>query len=98
MRLSGFDWDGGNREKCSKHGVSLAKIEELFAAGNVAVRPDLAHSQTETRFLAIGRVSGDRWIFVAFTWRLLPSGHFVRPISARYMHDKEVERYETDNP
>ena len=31
MRVQGFDWDGGNRAKCQKHGVSIAEIEALFA-------------------------------------------------------------------
>jgi hypothetical protein len=26
----GFDWDDENREKCQKHGVSVAQIESLF--------------------------------------------------------------------
>ena len=30
LRVSGFDWDEGNREKCQKHGVSIAEIEDLF--------------------------------------------------------------------
>ena len=30
MQVAGFDWDDGNREKCRKHGVSLAEIEALF--------------------------------------------------------------------
>jgi uncharacterized DUF497 family protein len=28
MEFDGFDWDAGNREKCRKHGVSTAEIEE----------------------------------------------------------------------
>jgi hypothetical protein len=32
-RVSGFDWDEGNRAKCQKHGVSIPEIEELFAQG-----------------------------------------------------------------
>ena len=27
--IVGFDWDGGNREKCRKHGVSIAGIEQF---------------------------------------------------------------------
>ena len=29
-RVSGFDWDEGNKSKCQKHGVSIAEIEALF--------------------------------------------------------------------
>jgi uncharacterized DUF497 family protein len=27
---AGFDWDRGNLEKCRRHGVEIADIEELF--------------------------------------------------------------------
>jgi uncharacterized DUF497 family protein len=27
LRVSGFDWDEGNRGKCQKHGLSIAQIE-----------------------------------------------------------------------
>lgn len=91
--VAGFDWDAGNREKCRKHGVPLSEIEALFA-GELAVWPDPAHSITEARFLAIGRTSAGRHVLVVFTFRECRSGRLIRPIGARYMHRKEVERYE----
>ncbi|MEI9991814.1 MAG: BrnT family toxin [Rhizomicrobium sp.] len=93
MEFSGFDWDDGNRSKCRKHGVSAAAIEALFAAG-LTILPDDAHSQTEKRFRAIGRTGQGRAIFVVFTLRERDGGRLIRPISARYMHRKEVEHYE----
>lgn len=98
MKLIGFDWDDGNTEKCRKHGVSTGEIETLFRSGSATVRPDPAHSQTETRYLGIGRTEAGRYLFVAFTFRIRPDGPYLRPISARYMHRKEVERYEEANP
>ncbi|MDI4665390.1 BrnT family toxin [Xanthobacter autotrophicus] len=92
-KIAGFDWDEGNRDKCRKHGVSLAEIEALFHAAP-AVYPDPAHSGTEERFLAIGPGKAGRMIFVAFTLRGKEGGTFIRPISARYMHAKEVRHYE----
>lgn len=89
----GFDWDSGNREKCRKHGVPLAAIEAVFRYPH-RLAPDLAHSAAETRFLAIGCGDGARYIFVAFTLRQRSEGALIRPISARYMHRKEVEHYE----
>jgi predicted DNA binding CopG/RHH family protein/uncharacterized DUF497 family protein len=65
---SGFDWDDGNRAKCQKHGVSLEEIEGLFAR-SVMIRPDIAHSIAETRFLAIGRGPAGRYLLIAFTIR-----------------------------
>ena len=93
MEFDGFDWDWGNREKCQKHGVSIRQIEELFR-GFVLVGPDARHSAAEERFRAIGRTADRRGIFVAFTWRLRGKQRLIRPVSARYMHQKEVAAYE----
>ena len=84
-----FDWDTGNTAKCEKHGLTRADIEAFFRA-EPRVAPDPAHSATEQRFIAIGRTPGGRPAFVAFCWR----GAKIRPVSARYMHDREVRRYE----
>ena len=97
VAFAGFDWDEGNRAKCQKHGVSLAEIETLFS-GSIAVRPDPLHSASETRFLGIGRTVQGRHLFVAFTIRQRDGASYIRPISARYMHAKEVEAYEKANP
>lgn len=95
--ISGFDWDDNNRDKCRKHGVSLAEIEELFTQP-VAVRPDVAHSSTEQRFCAVGKGKAGRSIFLVFTLRERDGSTFIRPISARYMHKQEIEHYEKENP
>lgn len=94
MQLAGFEWDNGNRQKCQKHGVSLDEIEQVFLR-EPAVFPDPGHSQTEDRFRAIGTTRSGRYVFVAFTLRNhAEGGVLVRPISARYMHDKEIRHYE----
>jgi uncharacterized protein len=91
----GFDWDAGNREKCEKHGVSIAEIESLFETG-ASVQPDLDHSDAEERFKAIGRTEVGRYVFVVFAIRLRGGVQMIRPISARYMHRKEIEHYEAE--
>lgn len=91
--VAGFDWDDGNRAKCQKHGVTLAKIEAVFRYPH-RLAPDLAHSTTETRFLAIGSGAGSRPVFVAFTLRRADCETLIRAISARYMHRHEIEFYE----
>ena len=93
--VTGFEWDKGNRHKCRKHGVALAAIESAFH-GVMSVFPDPAHSQDEERFIAIGKTSQGRHVFVAFTLRHYDGETFIRPISARYMHRKEVEYYEKE--
>jgi uncharacterized DUF497 family protein len=95
--LAGFDWDAGNRAKCQKHGVSAADIEALFSSPLLII-PDAAHSTTETRIRAFGKTSAGRMIFLVFTVRRKGGLRLVRPISARYMHAKEVAAYEKENP
>lgn len=93
VRVAGFEWDEGNWPKCGKHGVTRAAIEALFEDGP-AVYPDPAHSLSEERMLAIGRTDGGRFVLVAFTLRQTGHETLIRPISARYIHRKEVEHYE----
>jgi uncharacterized DUF497 family protein len=92
-RVSGLYWDRGNRAKCRKHGVPTAAIEEFFRRP-FAVFPDPAHSETEERFKAVGQGDEGRPILVVFTLRTRGDSLFIRPISARYMHAKEVTHYE----
>ena len=96
MRFSGFEWDEGNWPKCGKHGVTREEIEHLFSSARVA--PDLMHSQQETRYIAVGRNQSGRAMFVAFAIKQVQGGlHLIRPISARLMHEKEVQRYEENS-
>jgi uncharacterized protein len=73
--------------------VTLAVIESLFLRG-VMILPDTDHSQREPRFRAIGRTEQNRAVFVAFTLRRRAGKQLIRPISARYMHRKEIDHYE----
>jgi uncharacterized DUF497 family protein len=92
--VAGYDWDDGNESKCRKHGLTRKAIEEVFR-GQVHVFPDIAHSSTETRYLGIGRTRAGRCVFVSFTFRERRGRWLIRPISARFMHAKEVKHYET---
>jgi uncharacterized protein len=93
LHATGFDWDIGNREKCQKHGVSIAEVEALLRA-DPQIAPAARRSLTEERFIAVGRTPGGRALFIAFTLRTRDGARLVRPISARYMQAKEIERYE----
>jgi uncharacterized DUF497 family protein len=88
-----FDWDDGNREKCQKHGVSIAEIEGVLL-GDPLIAPDLAHSDGEDRRIALGKTSEGRAMFIAFTLRMKAGKLHLRPVSARYMHAKEARRYD----
>lgn len=93
MRFSGFDWDDANRAKCQKHGVSLETLERVFSNG-LTIWPDDAHSTTEQRFRGIGYSEVGRALFVVFTMRRSRGEVLIRPISARFMHKKEIAHYE----
>ncbi len=92
MQIDGFDWDKGNIKKCQKHGLKLKEIESVFK-NSPSVLPDIKHSDSEERFLAIGITKKKRHVFIAFTLRIKNNAKLIRPISARYMHKKEIEHY-----
>ena len=92
-RLAGFDWDTANLGKCGKHGVSPQEIEALLN-GTPHVALDGKHSAQEKRFMAMGRTPAGRYVFIVFTLREKDGLTLLRPISARYMHKKEVTGYE----
>lgn len=93
MHVSGFDWDDGNLPKCARHGVSKAEIEAMFH-GTPMVLPDRTGVGGETRLNAIGLTEAERHLFVVFTIRETGGVALIRPISARYMHQKEIDHYE----
>ena len=91
MKVAGFDWDDGNWPKCGKHGVSPEEIEQILI-GNPSVMLD-PHPD-EPRMRAIGRTKAGRFVFLVFMLRQDDIKTLLRPISARFMHQKEIDHYE----
>ena len=91
MKIDGFEWDEGNWLKCGKHGVSQLDIEQVLL-GTPAVMPD-PHPD-EPRMRAIGKTDSGRYVFLVFMLRKLKHQTLLRPISARFMHQKEIDHYE----
>lgn len=91
MKISGFDWDDGNWPKCGKHGVPRDEIEQVLL-GTPAVMAD-PHPD-EPRMRAIGKTASGRYVFLVFMLRSIGGQKMLRPISARYMHQKEIDHYE----
>jgi len=89
-----FDWDRGNLGKCTAHGVTIFEIEGALAAGAMVMIPDASHSEDEDRYICAGRNASDRPLFVVVTFRTINGRRALRPITARYMHRKEAEKYE----
>jgi uncharacterized DUF497 family protein len=97
VAADGFDWDAGNRDKCQKHGISIAEIEHVVTHAQTLIVHDGKNSTSESRFIAVGRTSGGQFVFVAFTPRTRDGLNLLRPCSARYMHKKEVAKYEKES-
>jgi uncharacterized DUF497 family protein len=92
LLASGFNWDARNLEKCQKHGVSIAEIEAVLRADlqiAPAPRQSLAEERLSNRADTKWAGSVRRLHLARPKWAPL-----VGPISARYMHAKEIERYE----
>jgi hypothetical protein len=86
-----FEWDQGNTEKnWVKHDVHYRECEEVFTNVPLLLSLDVAHSQKEKRFFALGHTNQSRFLFVAFTVRK----NKIRVISARNMSKKEKRAYE----
>lgn len=93
IKISEIEWDDGNRLKCQKHGVSLAEVEHILLCDRTRILDDVSHSSAEKHYIAVGCTAQNRWVFVAYTFRSTMGIISIRPISARYMHDKEVQNY-----
>jgi uncharacterized protein len=85
-----FEWDQWNIEKNRKHGLETSEIEEVFFGRKKLLAIDYKHNQAESRYILIGYSQRAHWLYVVFTMRQ----ENIRVISARYMHHKEVKRYE----
>lgn len=94
-QVTGFDWDTGNTEKCRSHGVSVGDIEALFARP-ISLFPAPGRTVSEERYKAIGTNADGRYIFLVFTLRKRAGEMLIRPISARFMHAKEIKHYEEE--
>ena len=97
VAAEGFDWDAGNRHKCQKHGLTVDQIEHVVGHAETLIVRDIKNSTQEERFIAVGRTPQGRFAFVAFTARERGGRTLLRPISARYMHKKEIVKYEKES-
>lgn len=92
-RVTGFDWDEGNRTKnVDKHGVASSEVEQVFFNLPLLVLADPSHSADEQRYHALGRSDTGRLLHLTFTMR--NDGALIRVISARDMSRKERFSYD----
>lgn len=86
-----FEWD---QEKAAvnvrKHGVSFEEATSVFGDPLAMNKPDPDHSETENRFILLGRSDRYRLLVVAYAER--PPR--TRIISARWAARRERKQYE----
>ena len=91
--LVGFEWDAGNSRKNEvKHSVTPSEAEEVFFNHPLLIRSDDQHSESERRYMALGKTNQARALTVIFTLR--QDATLIRIISARDQHRKERHLYE----
>ena len=91
MKIKGIDWDAGNWPKCGKHGAEKSEIEHVLEHMTFRIQDPYPN---EIRYNTAMLCPSGRHIFVVFMYRTLDDGVYLRPISARPMHRKEVKKYE----
>jgi uncharacterized DUF497 family protein len=94
MDAESVEWDEGNWPKCAKHGVTKAEIEALLLWGDPMIMADRTQGLAEARYNAVGRTEQGRALFIVYTVRMRLGVPYFRPISARYMHAREMANYD----
>jgi uncharacterized DUF497 family protein len=85
------EWDANKaRANLAKHTVSFQEATTVFGDPVSLTIPDPAHSQTENRFIVLGRSHQGRLLVVVHTER----GDNVRIISVRPASRRERKYYE----
>lgn len=93
MQGISFEWDEEKNKLNQKlHGIAFEDAKMVFNDPFKIILPDLYHSDTEERWLAIGIVG--RILFVVFTER---SENIIRIISARVGTKAEERLYNAHN-
>jgi uncharacterized protein len=91
LNCSGFEWDKNNIDKnWQKHHVTPMESEQIFFNNPLFIFSDIRHSESETRYYALGKTDRGRRLFTVFTIR----NDEIRVISVRDMSRKEKETYE----
>jgi uncharacterized DUF497 family protein len=86
-----FEWDEVKaRENARKHKVTFEEAVSVFTDPFLLTFPDEKHSETEDRFISIGRSERERVLLVVHTDR----GDAIRLISCRKATSAERKTYE----
>ena len=86
-----FQWDAGNKYKSLlKHGITNLEAESIFYDDNKIIYFDTTHSNTENRYICIGKSIFGRVLFSYFTVRNTK----IRVIGTRPANKKNKTEYD----
>jgi uncharacterized DUF497 family protein len=83
-----FDWDDGNTDHASLHGVTPEEMEEAYLDSR-RVGLQSYEVRGEMRWVMLGRTQSRRLLFLVYTKR----GHKIRLITARDAERSEKKHY-----
>jgi uncharacterized DUF497 family protein len=72
-------------------------LSKAFSPARLPFSPMRPIRNASAAFAPIGRTDKGRGVFIVFTLRRKGDELLIRPISARYMHNKEIDTYEKEN-
>src|SRR5215469_12169822 len=93
-----FEWDPEKaRANFNKHGVYFERATQVFRDPLALSIPDEEHSETEARWITLGRDASGQYVLVVHTFEQLSNELArVRLISARPPTRLEVHTYEEE--
>jgi len=91
-----FEWDSVKaRTNLDKHGLDFERAATVFLDPLALTIPDEEHSETELRWITLGRDGTNQYVLVIHTFEQLTDNRGrIRLISARRPTKAEVENYE----
>lgn len=89
-----FEWDENkNLNNIKKHGISFEEAAFVFSDIDAISIFDEVHSDSEERWITIGRIITHGITVVVHTERIKGEYEFIRMISARKAEKSEAEEY-----
>jgi len=90
-----FDWDiKKNINNINKHGISFKEAASVFSDANAIYFDDESHSDSEERFIIIGKSKKLNILMVCHCYR--NDDLIIRIISARKANKYEIAKYEEE--
>jgi hypothetical protein len=82
----------------ARNTASRLPLLKTFSSGRSPYCLTRLIREESAAFARFGRTDKGRGVFIVFTVRRKSAELLIRPISARYMHKKEIDADEKENP